>query len=169
MEKKQTHIIYGLITALTMIALNLIVYLADLDDPTWTQWISYTIFLIGVLVNAFAFAKANDNYVTFGNVFSSGFKASAIITLISIAWLFIFMWLFPEMKEKGLEIARKSMEKKHMDEEQIDQALEMTKKYYNAFMVGGVVFGYMFFGALSSLIGAAIVKKKGEMPPPSTL
>lgn len=169
MEKKQTHIMYGLITALALIALNLIIHLADVEDPTWTQWISYTIFLIGVLINAFAFSKANDNYVTFGNVFSSGFKASAIITLISIAWLFIFMWLFPEMKEKGFEIARKSMEKKNMDEEQIEQALVMTKKYYNVFMVGAVVFSYMFIGALSSLIGAAIVKKKGEVPPPSTL
>lgn len=169
MEKKQTHMMYGLITALALIVLNLIVYVADLDDPTWTQWVNYTVFFIGVLLNAFAFSKANGQYVTFGNVFSSGFKAAAIITIISVAWFFIFTLMFPEMKEKGLEIARKSMEQKGMSEEQIEEGMVMTKEYYNVFMVGGVVFSYMFFGALFSLIGAAVAKKKGEIPPPSTI
>lgn len=164
METKQTHMIYGLITAIALIALNLIVYVADLEDPSWTQWVNYAIFFIGVLLNAFAFSKANDQYVTFGSVFSSGFKASAIITIISIAWFLVFMMIFPEMKEKGMEIARKSMEKKQMSEEQIDQALEMTKKYYSVFTVGVLVFSYMFFGAIFSLVGAAVAKKKGNQP-----
>jgi uncharacterized membrane protein YciS (DUF1049 family) len=164
METKQTHMIYGLITAIALIALNLIVYVADLEDPSWTQWVNYAIFFIGVLLNAFAFSKANDQYVTFGSVFSSGFKASAIITIISIAWFLVFMMIFPEMKEKGMEIARKSMEKKQMSEEQIDQALEMTKKYYSVFTVGVLVFSYMLFGAIFSLVGAAVAKKKGNQP-----
>lgn len=156
---------YGLVTAIALIVVGLILYLTDLSFESWSQWVTYAVFLVGIIMNATAFSKANDHYVTFGNVFSSGFKASAIITLIMIAWGFIMMAIFPEMKEKGMEMARESMEKRGSTEEQIEQGMEMTRNYFTVFMVGGILFGYMFFGAIFSLIGAAIAKKKGELPP----
>lgn len=164
MERKNTHIPYAVVTAIVMIIANLSLYLADLSFEPWSQWVGYGIFLIGIILNAMAFSKANDGYVTFGNVFSSGFKASAVITLITLAWSFISLWIFPEMAEKGMEIARERMAQRGMSDEQIDQGLEMTHKYFKLFMVMGVVFGTMFFGAIFSLIGAAIAKKKGHTP-----
>ncbi len=165
MERKQTHLMYGALTGLALVIFGLILHVAGLSLQSWVQWAMYGIFLIGVLINAFAFSKANDGFVTFGNVFSSGFKSSAIITLITIAWVLLSMVIFPEMKEKGLEMARQSMEERGgMTEEQIEQGIEMTKKFYIPFAIGGVLFGYMFFGAIFSLIGAAIAPKKGERP-----
>ena len=36
----------------------------------------------------------------------------------------------------------------------------MTKKFIMVFLVGGTLLGYLFFGALASLIGAAVTKKE---------
>lgn len=169
MEKKKTHMMYGLITALAYVAVNLVLLLADLSFEPWAPYVAYVPFLIGIILNAMAYSKANDHYVTFGQVFSSCFKACAIVTLILLVWSFASLAIFPEMKEKGMEMARESMAKKNLSDEQIDKGMEMTKNYFNLFMVAGVVFGTMFFGAIFSLLGAAIAKKKGDNAPPQVL
>jgi hypothetical protein len=164
MDRKQTHLMYGGLTGLALVIFGLVLHVVDLSLQPWVQWAMYGIFLVGVILNAFAFSKANEGFVTFGATFSSGFKTSAIITIVTLAWVLISMMIFPEMKEKGLEMARQSMEQRGMAEEQIDKGLEMTKEYYTVFAIGGVVFGYMFFGAIFSLIGAAVAPKKGDKP-----
>lgn len=166
MKKIQTHKSYGLVTAIAIIIIGLILHVANLSMQSWAQWIIYIPFLIGLILNAQAYAKANDHFVTFGQVWSSCFKTTAIITIISVLWGIISIYVFPDMLEKGMDMARQKMEEGgSMSEEQIDQALAMTKKFFIPFMIGGIVFGYMFFGAILSLIAAAIPKKKGEGMP----
>jgi MFS family permease len=166
MEKKQTHIIYGFLTGLAMVILSVILYVVGLAFESWSQWLSYIPFFIGLVLNAMNYAKANDNYVTYGNVWGSGIKASMIITLVVLAWGIISTFVFPEMREKGMEMARERMAQKDMSDEQIDQALQMTQKYFLPFMIAGVVFGTMIAGAILSAIAAAFPKKKGDGMPP---
>lgn len=161
---KQTHIMYALVTGIVMIILGVILYIAGVAFKPGMQYVSYIPFLIGIILNAIAFSKANDGFVTFGNVFSSCFKACAVITLMSLVWAFIAMMIFPDMMEKGMEIARQKMSEQGMSDEKMEQAMEWTRKYFKAFMTAGIVFGYMFWGALFSLIAAAIAKKKGPNP-----
>lgn len=161
----QTHKTYGLLTALAIIIINVILYVAGLAfTEQWTSYVAYVPFIIGIILNAIAFSKANDHNVKFGQVFSSGFKACAIITLISIAWSLLSIYVvFPEMKDKALEIAAEQMYKNpDMKESDIETALNMTKKFFVPFMIAGIVFGYMFFGAIFSLIGAAVAKKNPQ-------
>lgn len=165
MEKKNTHIPYAFVTALVMIIIGLVLHLADLSYEAWVQWLSYGIFLVGIITNAVAYSKANDGFVSFGNVFSSGFKASAIITLVMLAWSFISIMIFPEIVERGMEMTRERMENQNMSEEQLEQGMAMSQKYFKLFMTMGIVFGFMVAGALFSLIGAAIAKKKGNQSP----
>lgn len=162
---QQTHKNYGLITGLVTVIVNLIIYLAGLSNEKWAQYLGFAPFIVGVVLNAFAFSKANDGYVTFGKVFSSNFKTCAIITLIGIAWSVASIYIFPELKDDAVEMARIQMEKSgNVSEEQIQQGLEMTRKFFVPFMLGGVIFSYMLFGAIFSLVGAAVVKKKGLAP-----
>lgn len=166
MKKVQTHKSYGLVTAIAVIIVGLILHVTNLSFQPWAQWVMYIPFIIGLVLNAQAFAKANDQFVTYGQVWSSCFKATAIITLIVVAWSVIFTYIFPDMIEKGMEMARQKMEERGgMSEEQMEQTLEMTKKFFYPFMIGGIVFGYIFFGAIVSLIAAAIPKKKGDALP----
>lgn len=166
MQKIQTHKMYGLITGLAMVILSLALYVSGLGFKPWAQYLTYVVMLIGLIMNAQAYAKANDHYVTYGNVWGSCFKACSLITIVVLAGSLLMFFVFPEMKEKGMEIARESMEKKGMAEEQIDQGLAMTEKFFMPFMIGGIIFMTMFYGAILSLIAAAIPKKKGDGLPP---
>lgn len=167
MERAQTHKTYGLITALVMIVVGTALYFAKLSFENWAQWVVYIPFLGGLILNAQAYSKANQGYITYGQAFSSCFKATAIITLIMLAWTIISVYIFPEMKERAFERAAQQMEAQGQSEETAEMALEMTRKYFTLFLIMGVLFGYMFFGAIFSLIAAATAKRKaGSAPPP---
>lgn len=168
MEKKNTHLMYGSLTGLAYIIISVVLYLVGLAFESWAVIVIYGIFLAGILLNAMAFSKANGHYVSFGNVFSSGFKASAIIALILLAWYFLSTWVFPEMREEGIERVREKMaENSKLTDEQIDANLKIASS--TLVNVMGVVFGTMFFGLIFSLLGAAVAKKKGNTPPPQVL
>ncbi len=47
-----------------------------------------------------------------------------------------------------------------MTSEQISQALTITKKFFMVFAIGGTLLGYLIFGALAALVGAAVTKKE---------
>jgi hypothetical protein len=155
---------YGFITGIAMIILGVTLYIAGVAFKPGVQYLVYIPFLIGIIINANAFSKANDGFVTFGNVFSSCFKACAIITILGLAWSFVSLMVFPEMLDKIMEMSRDGMEKKNMSSEQTEQGMEFMKKYFKVFMIGGIVFLYMFLGAIFSLIAAGITKKKGVNP-----
>ncbi len=165
MEKKNTHIMYGLFTGIAMVIIGLIIYLAGAAFKPGVPYIAYIPFLVGIILNAVAFSKANDGFVTFGNVFGSCFKATMIVTLVMVAWSLLSMTIFPEMKEKAIEMAREQMAKNQkMTDEQIDTYIAMTKKYWNVFLIAGAIFGNLFYGVIFSLIGGAVAKKNGAPP-----
>ncbi|MDR3678988.1 MAG: DUF4199 domain-containing protein [Flavipsychrobacter sp.] len=159
MEGKKIHLTYGLVTALIMAVLSTILYVSGLSFKPGMQYITYIPFLIGILLNAIAYSKVNDGMVTFGQVFSSCFKACAIVTLVTLVWSFISLAVFPDMVNKAMEVARQNMVEKNLSDEQIDKAIEITRKFFTPFMIAGVIFGTMFVGALFSVIGAAVAKK----------
>jgi len=158
---KNTHIVYGFVTALAIIIVNLVLYVTGNAFNSWAQYVGYVPFLIGLILNANAFSKANEEGVTFGKLFASCYKACAIITLVVLAWSYIAFAIFPDMMDKGMEMARQKMsERGNISQEQMDQGMEMTRKYFKVFMAMGIIFGYMFVGAIFSLIGAGLAKKK---------
>ena len=166
MERVQTHKTYGLITALVMIVVGTALYFANVSFENWAQWVVYIPFLGGLVLNAQAYSKANNGYVNYGQAFSSCFKATAIITLIMLAWTILSVYIFPDMKDRAFERAQQQMEGQGTSEEQVEMALNMTRKYFTLFLIMGVLFGYMFFGAIFSLIAAATAKRRAGGPPP---
>jgi vacuolar-type H+-ATPase subunit I/STV1 len=156
---------YGLLTALAAIIVGVILQITGLSfKSNWIASIIYIPLLVGLILNAMAYAKANDNYVTFGNVYGSCFKATLILALVMTVWSFISMYIFPDMKDKVLEKMAEEFERKGTPEEQVTMILETTSKYWGVTMVFGTMLGMIFYGAILSLIAAAIPKKKGALP-----
>ena len=163
MERKQTHMPYGFITAIAMVIVNVILMLTKMNMNPALQWLGFVVFLVGIIMNSMAYSKANDANVTFGQVFGSNFKATAIIAIVTIAWGFISLYVFPNMMDDAVEQARAKMaEKGNMSDEQIETALGYTRKFFKPLMVAGALFGTLFFGAIFSLIGAAVAKKNPQ-------
>lgn len=152
-------IVKGAIIGLIMILVSIGGSFLGLDANGYFQWVGYSIFLIGIILSISQYGKQINYNSTFGNYFAHGFKISALVTLMMIVFLIVFMTIFPDFKEKALEVAKKDMADKKMSAEQMEQAINLTKKFFMVFLVGGALLGYLLFGAIASLIGAAVTKK----------
>lgn len=151
---------YGLIISAILVVLSVLFYILNINQERWAQWIGVAIMFVGIVITCINYAKINDGYVTFGNVFGNGFKATMIITVITVIFSVVMLMIFPDIKDKAIEVSRAEMEKKGASEDQIEMGINFTKKFFLAFMVvGGLIFS-LFFGAIASLVGAAAAQKK---------
>lgn len=151
----------GIILGLILIVIAIAIYFANIDLDGPVKWVSNIVFIFGVIWSVYNYGKQVNYNSTFGNYFAHGFKVTAVVTSIMILYLAIFITIFPEFKEKAMEQAKAAMEKGgKMTSEQIQQALTLTKKFFLVFAIGGTLIGYLIFGSLASLVGAAITKKE---------
>ena len=133
---------------------------------TGMTWLVEIPFFVGILLNAGAYSRANNNYVTFGSVFKSCFMAVLIVMVVRLAWIPVSDHLFPHMKEQALASMREKMAKNpSANDEQVDMMTNMFTKFWGLIVIFGVVIGTLFMGAIYSVIAAAVVKKDG-MPMP---
>ncbi|MEO9210177.1 MAG: DUF4199 domain-containing protein [Ginsengibacter sp.] len=149
----------GIVLGLILVVLALASYFLDLEANKPLQYTSYIIFLGGIIGSVVLYGKQIDNQSTFGNYFAHGFKVSAIVTAIMVVYILILIFLFPDFKEKALEISHKAMVDRNMKQEDIDMGMEWTKKLFVPILLATTVFGYLFFGVVASLLGAAFTKK----------
>ncbi len=127
--------------------------------------LQYVLIIGGLIYFVNQYGKAHDYTKSFGNLFSFGFKSTAVYTVIFIIFLVIFFLIFPDLKEKTFEAARTEMEKNEkFTDEQTDDAMAITKKFFWVGVVGGSMLVLIIVGCIGSLLGAAITKKRPQNP-----
>jgi uncharacterized protein YybS (DUF2232 family) len=85
--------------------------------------------------------------------------------IVLIYTILSFKVLFPEMIDKSIEITRQKMEATgKATDSQIEQQMTMMREHFTLFAVVGVVIGSAILGLISSLIGAAVARKKPQDP-----
>ncbi|MEO6819518.1 MAG: DUF4199 domain-containing protein [Ginsengibacter sp.] len=150
----------GIVLGLILAILGFISFFMQMDRYNPFQYISYFIFLGGIIWSVWYYGKQIAHQGTFGNYFAHGFKTAATITAIMILFFLILMLAFPEFKVDAIEASKKEMaSQKGITEEQINQAVDLSGKFFGVFLIGGTMLGYLFFGAVAALIGAGITKK----------
>ena len=164
-QKPISHIAAGLIIAGILVVISAILNFMGLTMKPGVAFLQPIIIIIGLVVFVRTWGKANNNRPSFGNLFAYGFKTTAVFTIISIAFTILFILLFPDLKEKSLEMARENLENNpKVSEEQIEQALEISRKFFWVAVVGGSMLSMIITGAIGSLIGAAVTKKSPNSP-----
>lgn len=165
MTSTNKGLIIGLILVVLSVTTTLLV--TDIEKQQSFGWISYLI-MIGCAVWAcISYAKDMDGNVSFGNVFSHGFKTTAVFTIILVVYTALaFTVIFPELKDKMLEVTRAQMEKDgKLSSAEIDRALSMSSKFFLPFAIAGLLIFSLILGAIGSLIGAAVAKKNPNPTP----
>jgi uncharacterized membrane protein YciS (DUF1049 family) len=155
-----------LIIALILALLDVVAGIWNFKLSSWFRWIP-TLVLFGALIWACISYGAQNGYnVSFGNLFAHGFKTTAVIGCLFVIYTLISIFvLFPGTKEIALDQARTEMERSgKLPEEAIEQGLSITRKFFVPFAIAGALFGTILIGALASLIGAAVTKKKPQSP-----
>ena len=165
-NKVTTPLTKGLIIALVIIVLDIIAGFAGYRFESWYNWIPLLIFCAFIIWACINYANQMNNAVTFGNVFSHGFKTTAIVTCILIVYTLLSIYvIFPNTKELALEKQRQQMERNpQITEEMADQAMEITSRMFTLIVVGSALIGNIIAGALASVLGAAFAKKNPPAP-----
>lgn len=165
-QKIATPVQKGLIISLILIVYGLILYFSNQIGNKTLGYLQYAILIGGVIWACISYAKQMDGNVTFGNVFAHGFKTTAFIAALMAVYTFISVkFLFPDIIDKSMDMIRAEMaNNKDLSEDQVSQALEMTKKFFLPFAIGGILVGFALIGAVASLVGAAIAKKNPQTP-----
>ncbi len=167
MEKQITsHFVKGAILGAISILFSIIIYVFNLYTVKELNWVSYAIIIGGIIYGNILYANQNGNNVSFGNIFAHGFKTTAVLIVITVAYtLLALKVLFPDMIDKIIDMSRIEMEKNpQLTDEMIEQGISMTKKFFVPFAIGGVLIGTGFMGAIASLIGAGVAKKNPVDP-----
>ena len=160
----ETHKKAGLYTGLALSAVLAIIYVVKMQDAAWVRYIPVVLIAGGILGNAFTFSKANGGAVTFGQIFTSCFKATAILTLIVMAWTLLSTYVFPEIDVTYKELLRRTIEgEKGLSAAERTEALTTAQKYSRLIFTSEMLFPCMFMGLLSSLIGG-LTAPKNKMP-----
>lgn len=162
--KKVTHITAGLVIAGILIVYSMILTFMDLSGNRTLGLLSLLILLLGLVFFIMQYGKSVDHSASFGQLFSFGFKATAVATIIVLAFQVIFFLVFPEYRDKMEEISREQMYKQGMNDQQVDQAIQFTKRFFWPFLIAGTLVSNLFIGAIGSLIGAGITKKNPQSP-----
>ncbi len=164
---KQTNVLYGAITGIAIVVFLAALYVTGNSFKPGLGMVAYVIFLAGILLNAINFSKANDANVTFGQVFGSGFRATALILLIVTAWTVLSFYIFPDMKDKFMEFIRQKAidqaSKSGSDNtEAMEKGMGMVADHFVLITVLGTVFYNLIAGLIFSVIGAAVAKKNPQ-------
>jgi hypothetical protein len=155
----------GLIIAALLIVVSCIIfYTGDKTSRPGGGWMSYLLIIGGLVFFINLYGKAKDNYVSFGDLFAYGFKAASMFTLVFLIFIVILAVAMPEMKTEAIESARMEMEKnKSFSDSDIDKGIQLVEKYFWVFMAGATMVGFLVIGAIGSLIGATVTKKKPKI------
>lgn len=162
MQPKPTSTaVKGLAIGMILIVFSLVLHFMGLDTNNALQYIGYAIFVIGIIWSIMSYAKQVDYNAKFGKYFVHGFAITAIITCLMIIFMVVLISTDSTLKQTAMEKAAEEMHKnpRGMSDEQINQALEISKKFFTPMLLAGILLTYMFFGTIVSLITAAIAKK----------
>ncbi len=171
MEKKPiSHFVVGSILGLISIVLFLVYYFTGQSfKEGGTKWIPSLVSLALIIFFIIKWANDNGNNVSFGGCFSYGFKSVAIMALISVVFTVLFVIIFPDFKEKFIEVMKAQMDSQPnsatMPAEQKEKAISIASRFFYAIIIGGGLLGNLLTGVIASLIGAAVAKKNPNYSP----
>jgi Protein of unknown function (DUF4199) len=153
---------WGLISGLVSILFALVLYNTDLWKSSWvtgTSGIAITAVIITLAMREFK--SLNNGFMSYGEGLGLGSILSVVSGVIGSIFNLVYMkFIDTTFIGKQLDFTEEKLIEQGMSDEQIEIALETTKKFTDSgfsFIFG--VFGALFVGFLLSLIIAAILKK----------
>ncbi|GAB2767130.1 hypothetical protein GCM10027275_06700 [Rhabdobacter roseus] len=152
---------YGIITAVVVIVYSTILNLAGLGQNQGATSVAF-LFLLGGLIWAMRdFREQNGGFMSYGQGLGIGALLSAIVGLLgSTFMLFYIQFIDNTIFQQSLDRAREDMERRGMDDAQIEQAMEISEKFMSpgaVFLIG--VLSYLILGFIISLIVAAVMRR----------
>ena len=151
----------GILTGLIMIGFSLLIYYSKGNFENGLQYITYAMYIAGIIWTLIAYQQSSSDNKTFKNYFSEGFKCFVVVTLLMVAFTFIFLKLNPGMKEDmALKTRAELNNKGNYMPAQVDEMVEKSKQYFVTMLVSMATFGYLIIGALITAITSGFLSQQ---------
>lgn len=152
----------GLIIGCIMILIQMIIIATKNTDKYLLMAVPEFVLIAGIVVVLLVYRKALKGVAFFGELFSAGFKTTALITLMMVAWVFVSSFIFPDLKELDIANAKFSMEVQKIPSDQIAEniALYNDNKIYYLGKVFNVIRLDFLLGIFITVIFSMFVRAK---------
>ena len=168
MEEKNTSVFYngliwGVIIGLVSVIYSVLLYVFDQALNRTLGYLSLLILLGGLAYSMYYFRESvREGILSFGTAF--GFGVVVVVTAGIIGQIYsylLFTVIDPGLQDKMLEMAMDKMMEKGVPEDQIDQAMNITKKFMSpVFLAISGLVSTAIMGSILSVISAAIFKRE---------
>lgn len=153
---------YGVLVSVVIMVYTTIINVAGLSQNPVFSSLQFIFIIVAIVLAMKNFRAENNGYMAYGEGLGLGTLLSAVMGLLVSAFStfynrFIDNTIIPQAMDK----VRADMERKGLDDAQIDSAVEMAQKFSSPgimFIFG--VFGTIITGFIISLIVAAILRKE---------
>ena len=159
---------YGLYSGIAAIIISVINYaIGNIYEPHW--WVMAVSIIVSIALIILGIKKVkelNGGYLSLGEAIKTGLGIALIGGVISVIYTLIFThFIEPDFYERMAEVSQQTLLDQYPEftDEQLESAMEMTKKMSNPMMTAAFgLMGSLVFGLIVSLIGGAIMKNNRE-------
>ena len=134
-----------------------------LYDQGWGKSVVSTLILVAVIALAiFNFKKQNQGFLSLNQAIKVGIGTSLVAALIALVFTYLITNFFvPDFMDKTAELSRATMMENNpqLTPEQMDNAIEMQKKYFWVAYPMILIFN-LFIGFIVSLITGLVMRKE---------
>ncbi|NSW46392.1 MAG: DUF4199 domain-containing protein [Bacteroidales bacterium] len=156
---------FGALNGLAIMMVSLLIYIVGIQQNIL---ISLIIYGLNIFFIVYGTKYLRDHYqngqITYGKALGSGVLISLFMSILVAFFIFMFFkFLAPDELEKIYTQAEENMYNQGFSEEQIETAMQMTRKFTTPLtMALGTIFSYTFLGFIFSLITSSFIKKNAE-------
>lgn len=154
---------YGALLGGISVTFGLMLYFMDMHyQGGMSVMLVSILIMLGVIITALlAFKKANGGFMSFGEGLKIGVGVCLIGGIIGMIFqLLLANVIDPDMTDKAMQIAEAQMVEQGRSSEEIQAAMEMSKKFQAPWIQAAFgLIGSVFFGFVLTLIPALVMKK----------
>lgn len=150
----------GIITGALMILMSMCIFFLKGNFENQLQYVTYFIYIAGIVWALIAYKKASDQERTFKNYFGQGFKCFIVVTFMMVAFTWIFLKMNPGFRDEMAKNYRAELMKTgNKTPQEIDTLVASAKEYFITMLTSMAIFGYLLIGALVTLIASAFLSQ----------
>ncbi len=161
----KTALTHGAILGVVYVLYSILLYLLDLNFEKWASWANYLIMIIAII---WATKSYRDNiekgHISYSKALGYGVVVVFSSTIISALYIYIFMkYIDTDLIEKMFVMMENELMKKGLQDEEIEMAVEINKKFMSPASLALISIPTMtFVGFIISLITSIFLKKENN-------
>ena len=162
--KNLTATYKGLLTGVLMVLISIGIFFYKGNFENNLQYITYFVYIAGIVWTLIAFKQSAEENKSFKNYFSQGFKCFIVVTAIMVAFTFIFLKMNPALQQEMAQNTRAELLKSgNKTAQEIDTIVATSEKYFIPILTSMAIFGYLFIGALVTVIAATFLSQQKKV------